>query len=102
MTLILTIISLIVTAAVVLVLVVYLLGIIFALVRGQASLARLAGHLSKVRDDTEPLPAHFETINSALPELLRGLLQVNNNLGAIVEVAKSAISKNPQSGGGAA
>lgn len=98
----LTIVSLIVTAAVVLVLVGYLLGIIYALVRGRASLQRLAGHLAKVRDDTHPLPEHLQTINGGLSELLQGLLQVNKNLGGIVDVAKTAISKRPQSGSGAA
>ena len=80
--------SLAVTAAVVLVLVVYLLGIIYALWGAAANLEKLAGGLVAVRDNTNPLPEHMQAINGALSTLLVGLLSVNNNLAAIVKVAQ--------------
>lgn len=80
--------SLAVTAAVVLVLVVYLLAIIYALWGAVTNLRNLAGGLIAIRDNTNPLPEHMQTINGALSTLLVGLLAVNNNLAAIVKVAQ--------------
>ena len=80
--------SLAVTTAVVLVLVVYLLGIIYALWGAAANLEKLAGGLIAVRDNTEPLAEHMKAINGGLSALLRGLLDVNNNLADIVKVAQ--------------
>lgn len=77
-----------VTAAVVLVLVVYLLGIIVALWGTSRDLDKLAGGLVAVRDNTGPLPEHLRAINGGLTVLLQELLAVNTNLGAIVQVAK--------------
>ena len=80
--------SLAVTAAVVLVLVVYLIGIIFALWSAKNSLAKLAGGLIAVRDHTQPLGEHMKSINGGLSALLAGLLAVNGDLAAIVKVAQ--------------
>lgn len=90
MTQLLLVLTLTVTAAVVVVLVVYLLGIIVALARAQASLKRLADHLVQTRENTRPLPEHMRTINDVLPQLLKGLLQVNRHLESIVVVAERA------------
>lgn len=76
------------TGAIVLVLVVYLLGIIIALWRGKNSLERLAGGLQAIRDDTKPLGGHVQAINGGLSKLLEGLLAVNQDLAAIVRLAK--------------
>ena len=75
------------TGAIVLVLVVYLLGIIVALWHAKNSLAQLAGGLQAIRDHTQPLGAHLGTINGGLSQLLTGLLAVNQDLAAIVKVA---------------
>lgn len=80
--------SLAVTFAVVLVLVVYLLAIIVALWHAKNSLAKLAGGLIAIRDHTEPLGDRMNSINGGLSALLAGLLAVNGNLAAIVKVAQ--------------
>lgn len=94
-------ISLLLTAVVVLALVVYLIGIIIALAQAQASLARLAKGLVAVRDHTRPLPHHMQAINHDLSTLLQGLLAVNANLAAIVDVAKAVKSGNDKTAGAA-
>lgn len=88
MTALLLYLTLAVTAAVVLVLVVYLLGIIVALWGAKNSLAKLAVGLIAIRDNTQPLGEHVQAINSGLSTLLKGLLAVNGNLAAIVRVAQ--------------
>ena len=88
MTTLLLYLSLGVTAAVVLVLVVYLVGIIIALWGARNSLAQLAGGLIAVRDQTRPLAKHMGDINAGLVTLLQGLLAVNADLAAIVRVAQ--------------
>lgn len=80
--------TLVVTAAVVLVLVAYLLGIIVALWGARNSLAQLAGGLIAVRDNTRPLGDHVRAVNGGLSALLTGLLAVNADLAAIVNVAQ--------------
>lgn len=77
-----------VTAAVVLVLVIYLVGIIIALWGAKNSLAKLAGGLIAIRDNTHPLGDHVQAINGGLSTLLKGLLAVNGDLAAIVRVAQ--------------
>ncbi len=77
-----------VTAAIVLVLVVYLIGIIIALWGAKNSLAKLAGGLVAIRDNTQPLGGHIQGINGGLSTLLKGLLAVNGDLAAIVRVAQ--------------
>ena len=88
MTALLLYLTLAVTAAVVLVLVTYLLGIIVALWGAKRSLAQLAGGLMGVRDNTQPLGEHVRAINGGLTVLLTGLLAVNGDLAAIVKVAQ--------------
>lgn len=88
MTALLLYLTLAVTAAVVLVLVVYLIGIIVALWRAKNSLAKLAGGLVAIRDNTQPLGQHVQAINGGLSVLLTGLLAVNGDLAAIVRVAQ--------------
>jgi hypothetical protein len=80
--------TLAVTAAVVLVLVIYLVGIIVALWDASNSLSRLAGGLVAIRDNTAPLGQHVGTVNGGLSTLLKGLLAVNGDLAAIVRVAQ--------------
>ncbi|MEO5770681.1 MAG: hypothetical protein ABIQ29_01290 [Burkholderiaceae bacterium] len=80
--------TLAVTAAVVLVLVIYLLGIIVALWGAKRSLSRLAGGLIAIRDHTAPLGDKLGAINGGLTALLTGLLGVNADLAAVVRVAQ--------------
>lgn len=80
--------SLAVTGLVVVVLVIYLVGIIIALHGAKANLAKLAGGLIAIRDQTAPLGGHMKNINGGLGALLTGLLAVNDDLAAIVKVAK--------------
>lgn len=89
MTAILLPVTLVVILAVVLVLVVYLVGIIIALAGAKRSLGQLAGGLIAVRDHTAPLGDKVGAINGGLTALLGGLLGVNDDLAAIVRVAKS-------------
>ena len=88
MTALLLYLTLAVTATVILVLVAYLLGIIIALRGARNSLAKLAGGLVAIRDNTQPLGAHLQTINGGLSALLTGLVAVNGDLAAIVKVAQ--------------
>lgn len=83
--------TLIVTGAVVLVLVVYLLGIIVALWGAKRSLAKLAGGLVAIRDHTAPLGNKVGAINGGLTTLLQGLLGVNGDLAAVVRVAQGKL-----------
>jgi hypothetical protein len=80
--------TLAVTAAVVLVLVIYLAGIIIALWDAKNSLSQLAGGLIAIRDHTTPLGSHVGSVNGGLSALLAGLLAVNADLEAIVRVAQ--------------
>ena len=80
--------TLAVTAAVVLVLVVYLLGIIVALAGAKRSLAKLAAGLVAIRDHSQPLGDKIGAVNGGLTALLSGLLGVNDDLAAIVRVAQ--------------
>jgi hypothetical protein len=80
--------TLAVSAAVVLVLVAYLVGIIVALWDAKNSLSQLAGGLIAVRDHTAPLGTHVGAVNGGLSTLLKGLLAVNDDLAAIVRVAQ--------------
>lgn len=93
MTALLLYLTLAVVAAVVLVLVVYLTGIVIALWGARNSLAKLAGGLVAIRDNTQPLGEHLQAVNGGLSKLLSGLLAVNGDLVAIVKVAQ-AIKQN--------
>lgn len=88
MTELLLVLTLAVTALVVLVLVAYLVGIIVALWGAKNALAQLAGGLVAVRDNTQPLGGHVRAINGGLSTLLTGLLAVNADLAAVLRVAQ--------------
>jgi len=82
--------TLLVTAAVVVALVVYLLGIIFALWGTLNYLRQLAAGLTAIRDNTQPLEGHVRVVNEGLVALLQHLLTTNGNLAAIVRLAGEA------------
>lgn len=88
MTELLLVLTLAVTALVVLVLVAYLVGIIVALWGAKNALAQLAGGLVAVRDNTQPLGGHVRAINGGLSTLLTGLLAVHADLAAVLRVAQ--------------
>ena len=88
MTQVLLYITLAVTAAVVVVLVIYLVGIIIALAGAKRSLGQLAGGLVAIRDHPAPLSDKIGALNGGLTSLLTGLLGVNGDLAAIVDVAQ--------------
>ncbi len=79
-------ITLVAVLIVVLALVVYLLGIIIALRNANRNLTQLAGGLSQVMRDTQPLPSKLATINGALGQLLDGLLAVDGHLAAVARL----------------
>lgn len=82
----LTYLTIVVAVAVVAVLVVYLIMIIIALRRAGDHLAKLAGGLQVIVDNSQPLERHLTTINAALGELQQGLGSVDNNLVGVAEV----------------
>ena len=84
----LTLITLVIVGAVVLVLVVYLLGIIVALWRAGDELAGLAGVLQKVVADTAPLADHVGFVNGGLSQLRAGLHSVDEHLVGVARVLK--------------
>lgn len=87
---ILTWLSVLLALVIVLVVAYHLIGIFVALKRGGDHLEALAGGLVKVRDDTGPLNAKVDEINTGLTALAPPLLSANDNLAAIVGVAQSA------------
>ena len=89
MILVLTVITLVLVLAIVLLVAYHLIGIFIALKRGADHLENLAGGLSKVRDDTKPLNAKIDTVNAGLSDLVAPLLGANGNLAAIVKLAQS-------------
>ena len=82
----LTYLTIIVAVAIVAVLVVYLILTIIALRRAGDHLAKLAGELQAIIDNSQPLAGHLTTINGALAELQQGLESVDNNLVGVAEV----------------
>ncbi len=98
----LPLITVVVVAAIVLVLVGFLLGIILALYRGQRSLARLVAGLQAVDGHTAPLAPGLGAINQGLTALLGALLGADANLKAILDVAAAqqidAGSRDPSNG----
>lgn len=85
----LTAVSIVLAVAIVGVVAIYLILIFVALKRAGDHLAALAGGLVKIRDDTGPLDGKIEAINGGLAGLAPPLLAVNDNLGAIVDVARA-------------
>jgi len=88
----LTILTLIVVLVIVVLVAYHLIGIYIALKRGADHLQALAGGLAKVRDDTGSLNAKVDAINGGLSALAPDLLKANDNLAAIVSVAKKGPS----------
>ena len=86
----LTVITLVLVLAIVLLVAYHLIGIFIALKRGADHLEKLAGGLSKIRDDTRPLNTKIDTVNAGLSDLVAPLLGANGNLAAIVKIAQSA------------
>ncbi len=84
---ILALISVALTLIVVLVVAYHLIGIYWALRKGRGRLAKLAGGLTQIRDDTAPLNAKLGTVNAGLSAIAPPLLAANANLARIVEVA---------------
>jgi hypothetical protein len=101
MTSLLLMISLLLTAVVVLVLVGYLVGIIVALAQTGGSLSRLTGSLAAVRKHSLILPEHLQSINRDLFTLLQPLSAVDRNLEAIVAVAQAVQSRSNRPAGAA-
>ena len=85
----LTYVTLAVVLVVVVALVAYLLLIIRALRGANENLSQLAGGLSQIVEDTEPLPQKMERINGALGQLLKGLLAANEHLAAVARLLRS-------------
>ncbi len=86
----LSVISLVLALVVVLIVAYHLVGIYLALLKGRGHLAKLAGGLAKIRDDTGPLNGKIETINGGLSQLAPPLLAANGHLARIVDIAKRA------------
>lgn len=82
----LTYLTLALVLVVVVALVVYLLLIIRALRGANENLKQLAGGLNQIVQDTGPLPQKLESINSALGQLLQGLLAANEHLAAVARL----------------
>ncbi len=83
----LALVSLVLALVVVLVVAYHLIGIYLALRKGRGHLARLAGGLAQIRDDTAPLNAKLGTVNAGLSALAPPLLAANANLARIVGIA---------------
>ncbi len=86
----LSVLSLVLALVVVLVVAYYLIGIYLALRKGRGHLAKLAGGLIQIRDDTVPLNGKIETINGGLSQLAAPLLAANGHLARILVIAKQA------------
>lgn len=85
----LTGITLLVAALVVVVLVGYLVAVGLALARANRSLAQLAGGLEAIDTHSHPLPDNLTTINNALATLAGGLRSVDSHLVGIRKVFRA-------------
>ncbi len=88
MVIVLALVSLAVALVVVLVVAYHLTGIYLALRKGRSHLAKLAGGLARIRDNTAPLNGKVEAINAGLSALAPPLLAANGHLARIVEMAR--------------
>jgi hypothetical protein len=84
----LTTLTLIIVALVVLALAGYLILIAAALRNASKSVAAIADGLERVRDQAAPLPEHLTTVNGALGQLLTGLQAADAHLGRAARVFK--------------
>ncbi len=82
--------SLVLALVVVLLVAYHLIGIYLALRKGRGHLAKLAGGLAQIRDDTSPLNGKIATINGGLSQLAEPLLTANGHLARILAIAKRA------------
>jgi uncharacterized phage infection (PIP) family protein YhgE len=80
----LTTLTLAITTVVVAVVAYHLVGIAVALTRANDNLARLAGGLEAIRDNTAPLGEDLTTINGAAIGILNGLTSVDENLVKVI------------------
>lgn len=83
MTAVLTWITVVMTALVLVVLVGYLIAVALALTRANRSLAQLARGLEAIDSHTRPLPEHLAAINGTLATLLGGLRSVDRHVAGI-------------------
>ncbi|GAC1346869.1 MAG: hypothetical protein NVSMB18_30230 [Acetobacteraceae bacterium] len=84
----LSVVSIVLALAVVLVVATHLVGIWLALRNGRRHLETLAGGLAQIRTDTAPLNGKLDSINAWLSALAPPLLEANSNLAAIVAIAR--------------
>lgn len=84
----LTTLTLLLTAVVVLVLATYLIRIAAALVRADRNLAQLVVALERVRDQTAPLADDLPTINAAAATLAERLVAADAHLQAILRTLR--------------
>lgn len=82
----LTILTLIAAAIVVVVLVVYLVGIAYFLWKADGHLVKLAGGLQAIQGHARPLPEHLATINGALGALRGDLRETDAHLEGVERV----------------
>ncbi len=82
----LTTLTLITVALVVVALAGYLIGIALALLSAKKSVAAIADGLEAVAGHTRPLPEKLTTINGALGTLLHGLRSADRHLGRAATV----------------
>lgn len=80
--------TILVATAVVGVVAFYLVQIAAALMRANANLAKLAGGLEAIRDDTAPLAEDLATINGAAVAVRDGLTAVDGNLVKVIHAVK--------------
>ncbi len=78
--------TLIIAALVVLALAGYLIGIAWALLQANKSVAAIADGLEAVAGHTRPLPDKLTTINGALVQLSAGLRAADGHLGRAATV----------------
>lgn len=79
----LTVVTLITVAVVVVALAGYLIAIAWALINAKRSIAAIADGLEAVAGHTAPLPEKLTTINGALTELLARLRKADHHLGRV-------------------
>lgn len=82
----LTILTLIAAAIVVVVLVVYLVGIAYYLWKADRHLVKLAEGLQAIQGHARPLPEHLSTINGALGALRGDLRETDGHLEGVERV----------------
>lgn len=85
----LTLWTLVLAGAIVLVLAVYLVAVAYLLLRASQHLEKLAAGLVAIRDNAAPLEERITTIAGALSALENQFQDVDRNLGATAEALRS-------------